>query len=121
MMQTLFTIGYGDAVIPVTDQEKLFASIFMILGTFVYGLVIANMTSMLANIDVLRMRFRQEMDSMNAYMDMRHVPDGLKQRVKIYFDYLYMKQYGLLEETILASLPSKVRGDIGESTVSKRS
>ena len=59
MLQTLFTIGYGDSVIPVTYDELLFACMFMMVGTFVYGLVIANMTSVLANADVLRMRFRQ--------------------------------------------------------------
>jgi len=96
MMQTLFTIGYGDSVIPQKWTEKVFASIFMMLGTFIYGLVIANMTSLLANIDVLRMRFRQEMDAMNGYMDMRDVPEGLKQRIKIFFDFIYMKQYGML-------------------------
>jgi len=112
MLQTLFTIGYGDNVIPVNTTERMFACVFMMVGTFIYGLVIANMTSVLANSDVLQMRFRQEMDGMNAYMDMRDVPEGLRQRIKIYFDYVFIKQYGMLEEKVLASLPNVVRNDL---------
>ena len=113
MLQTLFTIGYGDSVIPVANVEILFACIFMLIGTFVYGLVIANMTSVLANADVLRMRFRQELDTINSYIDIRDVPDGLRQRIKNYYDYVYIKQFGLLEETILGSMPENVQKDLG--------
>ena len=112
MLQTLFTIGYGDTVIPVNTKERTFACIFMITGTFIYGLVIANMTSVLANSDVLQMRFRQEMDAMNRYLDMRDVPEGLRQRIKIYFDYVNIKQYGMLEEKVLDSLPDTIRAEL---------
>ena len=105
MIQTLFTIGYGDSVIPVNDAEILFACFFMLFGTFAYALLIASMTSVLSNIDVLQMRFRSEMDMLSQYMEHRDVPDGLRERIKSFFDYIFLKQYGMLEERILAELP----------------
>ena len=56
LMQTLFTIGYGDTVVPSKSAvEMALACIFMVIGVFGYGLIIANMTSVLANLDVVSM------------------------------------------------------------------
>jgi len=117
MIQTLFTIGYGDAVIPVSPKEMALGAVLMLLGTFLYALIIANMTSVLANVDVLRVRFRQEFDKLNEFMENRDIPDGLRQRIKTFYDYTYMKQSGMLEEKIMAEMPPKLREDIAQVNV----
>jgi len=99
-MQTLFTIGYGDGVAPVSLQEMSAACFLMFVGQFAYAAVIANMTSLMANADVLSMRFKQEMDTLDIYMDYKELPDGLRLRVREFFKYLYQKQYGMLDEQV---------------------
>jgi len=59
----------------------------------------------------------QEVDTINAYVELRNVPDGLRQRIKNYYEYVYIKQYGLGEETILASMPTKIQDDLARKNM----
>ena len=115
LMQTLFTIGYGDTVVPSKlTIEVVMACVFMLFGVFVYGLIIANMTSVLSNIDVVSMRFRYEMDNVNKWLEFRSVPASLTERVEMFFTYLERSQYGILDETLFEGLPKQLCRDISE-------
>lgn len=94
MMQTLFTIGYGDTVVPNGDNvnEMYLACCYMLVGVFGYGLIIANMTSVLANVDVVSMRYRHEMDLLAKWMVVRSMPESLRERINVYFHYIFRKQ-----------------------------
>jgi len=111
-MQTLFTIGYGDSVAPVSQAEVIFACLYMYIGEFCYALMIANMTSLMSNTDVIYMRFKQEMDVLNDYMHNRMTPEGMRHRVKDYFEYEYQKQYGMLEDQILSGFSPHLHKEI---------
>lgn len=55
LMQTLFTIGYGDSVVPSrSNLELILVCLFMLFGVFGFGLIIANMTSVLSCQDPTR-------------------------------------------------------------------
>mmetsp|Transcript_31519 Transcript_31519/g.45922 ORF Transcript_31519/g.45922 Transcript_31519/m.45922 type:complete len:2273 (-) Transcript_31519:792-7610(-) len=114
LMQTLFTIGYGDSVKPPAsgEAEMIFACICLLFGVFMYGLIIANMTSVLSNLDVVGMRFRQEMDTLVGWMSSMSLPSALKDRVHLLFIYIYRKQYGMLEKDIFADLPPLLAQDL---------
>jgi len=111
-MQTLFTIGFGDSVAPVSQAEIIFACLYMYIGEFAYALIIANMTSLMSNTDVIYMRFKQEMDVLNDYMHNRMTPEGMRHRVKDYFEYEYQKQYGMLEDQILSGFSPHLHKEI---------
>eukprot|EP00975_Prorocentrum_lima_P012355 2618599-Prorocentrum_lima.AAC.1 len=64
MVQSSFTIGYGDSVVPQSKAELAFTCCVLVACTFLYSLLIASMISALANLDVIRMRFRSEMDEL---------------------------------------------------------
>ena len=118
LMQTLFTIGYGDNVVPSRHiGEICTACIFMICGVFGYGLTISNMTSVISNIDVVNMRFRHEMDNINKWLSIRCVPTALRNRVEMHCHYLSKVQYGMLDETIFNELPKKLSQDISDSNI----
>lgn len=118
LMQTLFTIGYGDSVVPSRSViEVSMACVFMIFGVFGYGLIIANMTSVLSNIDVVRMRFRHEMDNLNRWLSFRAVPESLRQRVEMLFSYIERSQHGMLDENLFEGLPSQLRREMNESNL----
>lgn len=112
MVQTLFTIGYGDSVAPVSMHEIKFTLVLMNIGALTYALVIANMTSMLANANVLHGRHAEEVLTVAGLMDARDLPDGLKARVKQCFDYLWCKQGGMLERALLAEMPPTLREQV---------
>eukprot|EP00957_Ditylum_brightwellii_P092187 7018256-Ditylum_brightwellii.AAC.1 len=115
LMQTLFTIGYGDSVVPSKSAvEMSLACVFMIFGVFGYGLIIANMTSVLSNLDVVSVRFRHEMDTLSRWLNFRSVPAQLKDRINMHFTYLSRKQHGVLDHIIFDDLPPQLSRDLCE-------
>eukprot|EP00592_Proboscia_alata_P007446 CAMPEP_0194358636 /NCGR_PEP_ID=MMETSP0174-20130528/5767_1 /TAXON_ID=216777 /ORGANISM="Proboscia alata, Strain PI-D3" /LENGTH=1177 /DNA_ID=CAMNT_0039129005 /DNA_START=138 /DNA_END=3668 /DNA_ORIENTATION=- len=113
LMQTLFTIGYGDSVAPSKSHVELsMACVFMLFGVFGYGLTIANMTSVLANLDVVNMRFRREMDIIARWISFRSIPEKLKEQIRLHFLYLNRTQGGMLDYALFSSLPPKLTQDI---------
>jgi CRP-like cAMP-binding protein len=116
MMQTIFTIGYGDDVVPngENEREMFMACCFMLVGVFGYGLIIANMTSVLANIDVVSMRYRHEMDMLSKWMVIRSMPDSLRERINIYFHYVFRKQKGMLDKDLFHDLPFTLKNQFAQ-------
>lgn len=119
LMQTIFTIGYGDEVVPSkASVEMALGCIFMVFGVFAYALTIANMTSVLSNLDVVNMQFRHEMDTITHWMAFRSLPTHLKQQITNFFSYLSRSQYGVLDEKLLGKLPPRLRTELAESNIS---
>lgn len=116
-VQTLFTIGYGDSVAPVSKDEIKFSLFLMLTGALTYALVIANMTSVLANANVLYCRHMDEINTMTQLMDDRDLPDGLKGRVKLSFEYMWSKQWGMLDRHLLGEMPPKLRELVCETNI----
>ena len=115
LMQTIFTIGYGDAVVPSKSSvEMALACAFMIFGVFAYAMTIANMTSVLANLDVVNMQFRHEMDTITRWLTLRSIPAQLRQRLTTYFSYLSRSQHGMLDEVLLSELPPRLSVELAE-------
>ncbi|KAL3790747.1 hypothetical protein HJC23_010026 [Cyclotella cryptica] len=115
LMQTIFTIGYGDSVVPSKSTiEMALACAFMIFGVVAYAMTIANMTSVLGNLDVVNMAFRHEMDTISRWMTSRSIPNKLTQRVFMYFSYLSRSQNGMLDEILLRELPPHLKIKLAE-------
>ena len=65
----------------------------------------------------MRRRFQEEMHTITEFMDNRGIPDGLRQRIRVFFDYILMKQLGMLEHKILAEMPVKLREEVTSQNV----
>ena len=114
LTQTLFTIGYGDSVIPSRSVAELVsACIFLIMGVFGYGLVIASMSSVLGNLDAVGTKIRHDREMINRWLAVRSVPDALRKQFDLTLAYLTRTQYGMLDESIINELPSKLICDLG--------
>ena len=113
LMQTLFTIGYGDSVAPSSAlTEMVTACVFLLFGVFLYSLIIANMTSVLANFDVVGMRYRKEKDAFTNWMNIEGVSGNVKQQVHLFFSYIYRKHYGMLTRCIFGELPPHLKNEL---------
>ena len=84
----------------------------MVIGVFGYGLIIANMTSVLANLDVVSMRFRHEMDAIGRWLSFRCTPEALRDRINLCFMYYNRTQQGMLDGALFANLPPKLCNDL---------
>jgi hypothetical protein len=110
---TVATIGYGDYV---PDHEKNLQIIYTIcvqvLGVGMYGYIIGNVASLVANLDVARTAFVKRTEEINNFMRARRVPAELQQRVKGYYAYLWDTRRGAVSGSLLEGMPHTLTVDI---------
>ena len=108
---TLTTVGYGD-VTPATNAETVYAMLVMVLGVGVYGYVIGNVAGLLSKIDPARVRHREAVEKVSAFMRYRQVPAILRQRILDYYEYLWEKRLGYDEAMAISDLPPTLRTEV---------
>jgi voltage-gated potassium channel len=108
---TLATVGYGD-ITPTTNAQTVYAMTVMILGVGVYGYVIGNVATLLANIDLAKAHYLANLERLSAFMRYRHIPLPLQRRIYDYYAHLWEHRLGYDESTILAELPISLRTEV---------
>jgi voltage-gated potassium channel len=108
---TLTTVGYGDLT-PETDGQIAYTMMVMLLGVGVYGYVIGNVASLLANIDVAKSHYLEKMERLAAFMRYRNIPPILQRRLRDYYTYLWENRLGYDESTVMAELPDSLRTEV---------
>jgi hypothetical protein len=110
---TIATIGYGDYY---PDHEKNLQIIYTIcvqvIGVGMYGYVIGNVASLVANLDVAKSAFVKRAEEVNNFMRARRVPAALQQRVKGYFSYLWETRKSAATGSMLEGMPHTLTVDI---------
>jgi voltage-gated potassium channel len=110
-IQTLSTVGYGDLT-PATNAQRLYAMGVMMVGVGVYGYIIGNVASILANIDPAKVFYLENMERLTAFMNYRNIPPRLQKRIRNYYAYLWEKRLSYDESTIISSLPPSLQTDV---------
>lgn len=108
---TLTTVGYGD-ITPDTIPQTIYNMLVMILGVGIYGYVIGNIASLLANIDVAKAHHQEKMDRITAFLKYRQIPPELSQRITGYYNYLWQSRLGYDESTVISDLPPGLKSEV---------
>ena len=108
---TLATVGYGN-IIPTTNAQTIYAMVVMILGVGVYGYVIGNVASLLANLDRARAHYLANLERLATFLTYRNVPPQLQRRIYEYYSYLWENRLGYDESAILTELPATLRTEV---------
>ena len=108
---TLATVGYGD-IVPKTNLQTVYTMVVMLLGVGVYGYVIGNVTNLVANIDLAKTHYRENMERLAAFMRYRNIPPALQRRLNDYYAYLWENRLGYDESAVLADLPDSLRIEV---------
>lgn len=108
---TLTTVGYGD-ITPKTIPQTIYTMFVMILGVGVYGYVIGNVASLLANIDVAKAHYQEQMDRINAFLKYRNIPPKLSTKILNYYNYLWESRLGYDESSVLDDLPDSLKTEV---------
>ena len=110
-VQTFATVGYGDQP-PANEAQTLYAIVVMILGVAMYGYVIGNIASGLANIDPAKVQHLERMEKLTAFMNYRNLPAAMQQRIRDYYSYLWNKRLSFDEAEVISALPPSLGTEI---------
>ncbi len=103
---TIATIGYGDYTPSHDSNLQIIYTIgVMIFGVGMYGFIIGNVASLIANMDVGRAAYQEKMEEINDFFRTRKVPPALQSRVRDYYAYLWETQKSVSPVSITEELP----------------
>nr|AIT11916.1 cyclic nucleotide gated channel A alpha subunit [Platynereis dumerilii] len=107
---TLTTIG--ETPRPEKDGEFAFVVLDFLVGVLIFATIVGNVGSMITNMNAAKSEFQQRMDGVKQYMEFRKVGKALESRVIKWFDYLWTNKQSMDEESILGTLPDKLKAEI---------
>ncbi len=110
---TIATIGYGDYA-PNHDSnvQIAYTIVVMVFGVGMYGYIIGNVSSLIANIDVARANYQKKMEEINDFLHTKKVPAALQGRVRNYYAYLWETQKSVSSVSMTEELPHTLSMEI---------
>jgi len=108
---TLATVGYGD-VTARTDPQRLYAIFVMFTGVGLFGYVIGDIATLVANLDMARAEHQRRVTEINGFMMHRRFPRALVRKVNAYYDYIWTHRTGQSQDPAFAGLPESLRTEI---------
>ncbi|OHD63140.1 MAG: hypothetical protein A2096_05130 [Spirochaetes bacterium GWF1_41_5] len=106
---TIATVGYGDISPDLSQNHQIIYTMFsMILGVGIYGYVIGNVASLLANIDVAKANFMRRMEEINSFIKNKKIPLEIAQKILDYYNYLWETQQGGNDSQVMNELPQSL-------------
>ncbi|XP_033108885.1 uncharacterized protein LOC117110323 isoform X2 [Anneissia japonica] len=111
---TLTSTGYGD-IHAYSPEEMVFASFVMVAGQVLFGSILGNIASTLANADSGRVSYEEKLYAIKNQMKDQKLPSKLRNRVISYFDYLWARHNGIDQYTLFHDTQFCLQTDIGVS------
>lgn len=105
---TITTIGYGD-ITPTSNEQTLYTMFVQLIGAGMYGYIIGNLASLLANSDLARTQFRAKLEKVQTFLQYRDVPQDLQESIRTYYDYVWNNRRGFDESAVLQDLPQSLK------------
>lgn len=110
-LTTLTTIGYGD-ITPHDNIGRIFTCFIMIIGVGMYGIVIGNISRMLASADRYKEQSREKINDLVMFMRHYKVPDKLQTAAINHYSHLFSKRLSDNDEKIIADLPHALQQEM---------
>jgi cAMP-binding proteins - catabolite gene activator and regulatory subunit of cAMP-dependent protein kinases len=110
---TIATIGYGDYYPNHDSNAQIFYTIIVqIFGVGMYSFVIANVSSLVSNLDVSRAAHQRKLEEVNSFMRSQRLPSDLQERVRDYYSYRWTQQRGVDTSLVLDDIPHGLSQEI---------
>ena len=88
---TMTTIGYGDFS-PLTATEAIITIFVEVLGASIFGYMIGNIASVIADFDQFGAEQKQRLDQIKSYLAYKKVPKTVAKQVRKYYGHFYEKK-----------------------------
>lgn len=110
-LTTLTTIGYGD-ITPSNNAGRIFTCFIMIIGVGMYGIVIGNISRVLASADRHKEQTREKISDLLMFMKHYKIPNGLQEAAITHYRHLFSKRLSDNDEKIIADLPHALQQEM---------
>src|SRR5208283_2858053 len=95
-----------------SNLQIIYTIVVMIFGVGMYGYIIGNVATLIANLDVGRANYQAKMEEINDFLRTRRVPGQLQTRVRNYYAYLWETQKSVSPVSITEELPHTLSMEI---------
>jgi voltage-gated potassium channel len=113
IITTIATIGYGDYYPNHDSNLQIGYTIFVeLFGVSMFSYIIANVSSLITNLDIARSAYQRRLEEVNAYMRSQRIPADMQERVRDYYSYLWTKQKGVDVTNVLSEMPNGLSQEI---------
>ncbi|PIK48172.1 tetrameric potassium-selective cyclic nucleotide gated channel [Apostichopus japonicus] len=96
---------HGECLQGSWASALIIASLVMVIGQLLNGSVLGNIASTLANEEAGRVEYEERLDAVKEQMKDMKLNSKLRNRVISYFDYLWMRNKGVDQHTLLRDAP----------------
>ena len=80
-LQTLTTVGFGDVTI-ISESERIFAVIWMVVGIAFYSYAIGNMTNLVENMDADQESLNAKLAVLKEFKSRTQMPMAMFSKIK---------------------------------------
>lgn len=108
---TLTTVGYGD-ISAKTISQMLFACSVEFVGVGVFGFILSNVAAILARSDAARNHHMENLDRVETFMEMHHIPLKMREKIRTYYHYVWMNKKGYQDDSLIEGLPEKLQSEM---------
>ena len=120
-LATMTSTGYGDIVATKNNNvEMVFAAIVMVFGKILFGFVLGNVASTMANMKVLRVAFEEKFAAICEYMDDQKLPKEIRVRIVNIFQFIWNRNKGTKIEDLFKDLPPCLHCELYYNLIGKR-
>eukprot|EP00736_Rhodelphis_marinus_P006792 Rmarinus@m.16227 len=91
VFMTMTTVGYGDLV-PQQNSERVVAIILMSIGSMLFAYIVGNISSLVQNLNQAQTVYNRKMESLQQFMKYRKMPEGMRRRLRDYFEFLWSQK-----------------------------
>lgn len=110
---TATSTGYGD-IVPSTNLARIFSCIVQVVGKCLFGFIIGDIASALANAEISRQNFESQFQTIKSYLLDQKANKPIIDRVQNYFNYLWNINRGITDiNSVLSDAPFCLRTEIG--------
>ena len=104
--------GIGYDIIPTTDVQLLFTIVVLVIGMFLYAVVVGSAASLLSRWDATAEVRQEKMDIINQYLRNKQVMPEIRRKVNAYFDYIHENHYSIAEQSMMQEMPQSLMTQI---------
>jgi len=107
---TLTTVGYGD-ITPLLPFEIILAIFVQILGSSIFGYIIGNVASVMAQENETQAMINEKMKAVSHYIRHRSFPTDISNKIRRHFELSWTQNQVSKESELLSEMPDSLRAE----------